>query len=143
MYYDCIALKLRDVTALTDKFYAKRIKDLGLPILMNHIPLFYILSGCEKPLAFTEIFNMWGISKSSLSEVINKYHKMGFIEKFSSADDKRSFTVVLTEEGKEIRAVLSKLEDELLSKFYSNFGDSMRENFENNVEKVIENLRDI
>ncbi|MCT4542194.1 MAG: winged helix DNA-binding protein [Vallitalea sp.] len=143
MNYDCIVLKLRDVTTLTDKFYAKRIKDLGLPILMNHIPLFYILSGSEKPLAFTEIFNMWGISKSSLSEVINKYHKMGFIDKFSSADDKRSFTVALTEEGKKIRAVLSKLEEELLSKFYSNFGDSMRENFENNVEKVIENLRDI
>jgi len=142
MNYDCIVLKLRDVTALTDKFYAKRIKELGLPILMNHIPLFYILSGFEKPLAFTEIFNMWGISKSSLSEVINKYHKMGFIEKFSSAEDKRSFTVVLTEEGKEIRDILSKLEDELLSKFYSNFGDSMRENFENNVEQVIENLRD-
>lgn len=104
MNYDCIVLKLRDVAALTDKFYAKRIKELGLPILMNHIPLFYILSESEKPLAFTEIFNMWGISKSSLSEVINKYHKMGFIEKFSSADDKRSFTVVLTEEGKEIRA---------------------------------------
>lgn len=98
MNYNCIVLKLRDVTTLIHKFYAKRIKELGLPILINHIPLFYILSGSEKPLAFTEILNMWGISKLSLSEVINKYHKMGFIEKFSSVDDKRSFTVVLTED---------------------------------------------
>ena len=143
MNYSCVALKLKEVNALSDKFYTKKIKELGLPILMNHIPLFYILSSSEKPLVFTEVFNMWDISKSSLSEVINKYQKMGFIEKVSSADDKRSFTIVLTEEGKEIRAILGKIEEEWLSEFYSNFDANTQADFEKHVEQVLKNLSDI
>jgi len=143
MNYNCVALKLKEVNALSDKFYTRKFKELELPILMNHIQLFYILSSSLKPLAFTEIFNMWDISKSSLSEIINKYQKMGFLEKISSADDKRSFTIVLTEEGKEIRAILGKIEDEWLSVFYSNFDDETRADFEKNVERLLKNLSDI
>lgn len=142
MNYECIALKMRDVALLTDKFYAKKIKELGLPILMNHIPLFYILSSSATPLSFTEIFNMWGISKSSLSEVINKYSKMGFVEKISSTDDKRSFAIILTPEGKEIQNILSELEEELLSKFYTNFDSDLRDGFEKNVMQIVDNLSD-
>ncbi|MCT4594991.1 MAG: winged helix DNA-binding protein [Anaeromicrobium sp.] len=141
--YDCIALKLRDVISLTDKFYSRKIKELGLPILMNHIPLFYILSDSEQPLAFTDIYNTWEISKSSLSEVINKYHNMGFVEKILSTEDKRSFTVVLTEEGQKIREELDRISEQLLTKFYSNFDNTTRDKFEKNVDHIISNLRDI
>jgi len=141
--YDCIPLKLRDVITLTDKFYSRKIKERGLPILMNHMPLFYILSNSDQPLAFTDIFNTWEISKSSLSEVINKYHNMGFVEKISSREDKRSFTVVLTEEGRKIREELDFMAEELLMKFYSDFDSTTRDNFEKNVENIISNLSDI
>jgi hypothetical protein len=50
---------------------------------------------------------------------------------------------MLTKEGKEIRNVLSKSEDELLSKFYANFEHITRGSLENNVEQVLENLREI
>lgn len=141
--YDCIPLKLRSVITLTDKFYTKKIKERGLPILMNHMPLFYILSSAGKPLAFTEIFNSWEISKSSLSEVINKYHAMGFVEKILSAEDKRSFSVILTDDGQKIKDVLDEMADELLDKFYSSFNESSRERFEKDVEDIIANLNDI
>jgi len=141
--YDCIPLKLRDVITLTDKFYSRRIKELGLPILLNHMPLFYILSNSNQPLAFTDIFKTWEISKSSLSEVINKYHNMGFVKKIASTEDKRSFSVVLTEEGVKIREQLDGMGDELIAKFYSNFDSATRDNFEKNVEDIISNLNDI
>ena len=143
MNCDCIALKLKDVIVLTEKFYAKRIKELSLPILKNHLPLFYFLSDAERPLAFTEIFNSWEISKSSLSEVINKYHRLGFIEKIDSVEDKRSFSIALTEKGKELRNILAELEYELMTKFYSNFSTDLKVNFEKNVDQVIENLSEI
>lgn len=143
MNYNCVAVKLNKITGLIDKFYVKKIKELNLPILMNHIPLFYILSASTKPLAFTEIFNQWEISKSSLSEVINKYHKMGLVEKISSAEDKRSFSIALTEEGKKVTDTLSDLEDEILTKFYSSFDGEKSKEFDKDVEQVLDNLKDI
>lgn len=68
---------------------------------------------------------------------------MGFVEKISSTEYKRSFTVVLTEEGQKIREELDGMAEELLIKFYSNFDNATRDTFEKNVDDIISNLSDI
>ena len=77
MELGCIFSYINKIGAISNKFLAKRIKEEGLPILQNHSLLFYILPKDKSQLLFSEIVERGKISKSSLSDIINKYENLG------------------------------------------------------------------
>ena len=79
MELGCIFSYINKIGAISNKFLAKRIKEEGLPILQNHSLLFYILPKDKSQLLFSEIVERGKISKSSVSDIINKYED-GFDE---------------------------------------------------------------
>lgn len=143
MKYECVIGKMRDINSNTDKFFTKRINEERMPILINHIPLFYILSFNKEPILFNELSKEWGISKSSLSDIINKYQKLGFVNKYSCNDDKRSVYLSLTEEGVKIKDMLGNFEMELIEFLFKDFDTNEREVFEKRIDHVLRNSNSI
>ena len=84
----CILGKINQINSISNKFIAKKIKEENLPILLNHVPLFYILPEDGTTMIFNEIASIWEISKSSLSDIINKYENQGLIKKCDCSEDK-------------------------------------------------------
>ncbi|MGV8984553.1 MarR family transcriptional regulator [Clostridium sp.] len=136
----CIIRKINDICNISDKYIIKRINEERLPILRNHVPLFYILSGDGTPLLFNEIAKKWKISKSSLSDIIVKYENQGLIKKCSCSEDKRSVYISLTPEANIIKKKLYEIEDEFLNLLQKNFGKDQWNIFENDIEKALSNL---
>lgn len=136
----CIIRKINSISDISDKYIIKRIKEEGLPILRNHIPLFYILSGDGTPLIFNEIANIWNISKSSLSDIIAKYESQGLIKKCSCSEDKRSVYISLTPKATIIKKKLCEIEDEFLNLLLKNFDKDQWNTFENDIDKALSNI---
>ena len=111
-----------------------------MPILRNHIPLFYILSDDGTPLIFNEIANIWNISKSSLSDIITKYENQGLIKKCSCSEDKRSVYISLTPEATIIKKKLCEIEDEFLNLLLKNFDKDQWNTFEDDIDKALRNI---
>lgn len=120
----CILDKVNEINSISNKFIDKKIKEEGLPILQNHIPLFYILPEDGSALIFNEISNIWEISKSSLSEIINKYESQGLIKKYNCLEDKRTVYVSLKSEALYIVRKLLSIEAEFLGLMLNNFDNN-------------------
>ena len=139
----CIIRKINKICNISDKYIIKRINEERLPILRNHVPLFYILSGDGTPLLFNEIANIWKISKSSLSDIIVKYENQGLIKKCCCSEDKRSVYISLTPEANIIKEKLYEIEDEFFNLLRKNFDKDQWNTFENDIEKALSNIERI
>ena len=136
----CIIAKINDISSSASKFIAKRIREKNLPILQNHIALFYILPEDGSALLFNEISNIWEISKSSLSDIINRYENLGLIKKCMCSEDKRSVYINLTKGAIEIKKALEDMEAEFLNLLLCDFGNNERQIFEENIDKCLNNI---
>ena len=139
MEFECAVGKIRYTLSVADRYLTKRINEEHLPILASHIPLFYILPEDRSVMIFNEISKRWQISKSSLSEIINKYQVLGILSKRECPQDKRSIYVALTEEGLEIRASLKRFEAEFLDLMLSGLSEASRAEFEQDLDHVVRN----
>lgn len=143
MKNDCILGKINEINSISNKFIAKKIKEERLPILQTHIPLFYILPEDGSPLIFNEISNIWDISKSSLSDIINKYEKQGLIKKCICFEDKRSVYVSLKPESMYIKQKLQSIEAEFLNLMLNDFDKNERQIFEEYINKALKNVKEM
>jgi len=139
----CILGNINEINSISNKFIEKKIKEERLPILKNHIPLFYILPEDGSPLVFNEISNIWGISKSSLSDIINKYENQGLIKKCICAEDKRSVYISLKPEALYIKQKVESIEVEILDLMLKDFDRNERGIFEENINKVLKNIKEM
>jgi len=140
MKYDCIVGTLREINALSEKHFSKRIKEMNLPILENHIPLFYVLPPSGEAKRYNEIVADWGISKSSISDFINKYVKLGYLIKYPDKEDKRTIYVQMTNEGMKIRECLNEIEEEILTQFFNGFDSLDIKYFTDKADLALNNI---
>ena len=143
MKKNCILGKINEISSISNKYIEKKIKEEGLPLLKNHIPLFYILPEDGSALVFNEIANIWGISKSSLSDIINKYEKQGLIKKCICVEDKRSVYISLKPEALYIKQKIESIEVEILGLMLKDFDRNERQIYEESFDKVLKNIKKI
>jgi DNA-binding MarR family transcriptional regulator len=136
----CIISKINKISEASTKFIMKRLKDEQLTILQNHAALFDILPENGSKMLFNEIAGIWKISKSSLSDIINKYESQGLIKKCVCDADKRSVYISLTSEGIYIKEKLQIMEKEFLNLLLEDFNEEQRKTFENNIDNALENI---
>ncbi|ERK31012.1 MarR family transcriptional regulator [Clostridium intestinale] len=137
----CIMGKINMISETFDKFMIKKIKAEGLPILQNHITLFHILPEDGSKLLFNEVASIWKISKSSLSDIINKYVNQGLINKFECYEDRRSIHISLTEDAIPIKLRILELEEEFRTALLKNFTQEERVVFEDNINSALNNIK--
>lgn len=137
----CLISKINEISTIYIKFIVKKLRDEGLPILQNHIALFYILPEDGSALLFNEISNIWGISKSSLSDIVNKHESQGLIKKCTCFEDKRSVYIRLTPEGLYIRKKLKNMETEFMNLLLSDIDKKEMETIEANIDKFLKNIK--
>ena len=89
---------------------------------------------------FNEIASTWKISKSSLSDIINKYESQGLINKCMCSEDKRSVYISLTPEAVVIKQKLQVMEREFLDIILKDFGEDEKKVFEDNIDKALKNI---
>ncbi len=117
----CIIGKIWELSSYLDEQVKYKLKEAQLPILRNHIPLFYILPESGEALRFNELAAQWNISKSSLSDIITKYEALGLIKKCECSTDKRNLYLSLTEKAIHLKERLYILEDEILAECFGDF----------------------
>lgn len=136
----CIISKINKISEASTKFLIKKIKDEQLPILQNHATLFDILPEDGSKMLFNEIAGIWKISKSSLSDIINKYESQGLIKKCVCDADKRSVYISLTPEAIYIKEKLQMMEKEFLNLLLIDFSEEQRKIFEDNIDNALKNI---
>ena len=126
----CIIGKIEEIGLISHRYMEKRIKEENLPILKNHIPLFYILPENGDKMLFNALAKSWGISKSSLSEMIVKYENIGLI--------KKCVYISLLPDAVKIKRILQQIQKEFLDKIMIDFTECEKRTFESALDKALE-----
>lgn len=123
------------------KFIEKKLKEKGIedlaPSYGNILTVLYDNNG---KLNMKEISSLLGKDKSTISSLINKLKKMGYIEKEKSKKDKRVTYIVLTDKSRKIKSDFDEISKELSMVAYKNFSNEEKEIFLKLLKRINNNF---
>jgi DNA-binding MarR family transcriptional regulator len=90
-----------ELTARMQKLFHERDNSYTLCVVIGDIEcaLLRFLHKINRPLRMREIAKMYEISNAKVTRVLNKLVRMGFVERYHSEDDRRSWFARITSEG--------------------------------------------
>jgi len=90
-----------ELTARLQQLFHERDNSYTLCVVIGDIEcaLLRFLHKINRPLRMREIAKMYEISNAKVTRVLNKLVRMGFVERYHSEDDRRSWFARITEEG--------------------------------------------
>lgn len=136
----CVLSMINEINNLSNEFIKKELQALGIPVIINHVPLFYILPEDGSSIEFRELREAWGKSKSSLSDILKKYELLGYVYKVPTSD-KRCVMIGLTEEAIKLKQRFIAIEAKILDQMVIGFSAKDRERLENDIVKVLNNMK--
>ena len=78
--------------------------------------------------------------KSTVTALINKLVKLGYVEKIKDINDNRTIFVELTEKGRKLESVFFKISDNLISKVYKDIPENERKEVVRILKKIKNNF---
>lgn len=137
----CVTRTIKEFSDANCKYLTRIVKENGITIAHNHIDIFRMLD--EKEQTFTSLINNLNYSKSTLSDVINKYTEMGLIEKKTCSKDKRVTYICLSNEGIEMFNTFKQVNQQYRDALFAGMNEEHIEMFTNILELLTKNLNDI
>ncbi len=137
MALTCVIGKINQMNKLAEEYVNLRIKQDQLPVLRSHVSLFYILPESGEKMRFQDLVDIWGVSKSSASEVVVKYEQMGLLEKCTCADDKRNVFVSLKPEAVALKRKFEKIEQDFLELILADLSEEEKGQFSEYLDRAI------
>ena len=94
----------------------------------------------SEKLTMKELADKISRDKSTITALVDKLIKHGYVEKTRDISDNRVVFVTLTEKGKELKPMFEKISQELLSRVYTGISQNEREELIKTLKKIKNNF---
>lgn len=94
----------------------------------------------DSKLTMKEIAKRIGKDKSTVTPLVNKLVKLGYVQKEKSEEDKRTTFLVLTNKGREIESEFRAISNEVITTAYTGFSEEEKEVFLKYLKKLNNNF---
>lgn len=91
-------------------------------------------------ISIRELAQKTSLEKSTLTSMLDRLEKNGFIQRVPSKDDRRKILIKLTEKDREMQAVYTQICGEKLELFYKGFTEKEIDKFEGYLSRILNNL---
>ena len=91
-------------------------------------------------LSIIDLAKETGLSKSTLTSMLDRLEKSGHIRRVHSTEDRRKILVYLTEKNKQLQSSYIRVSQEMTEIFYANFTAQERDQFDNFLNRLLNNL---
>ncbi len=88
-----------------------------------------------------ELSDRTGLAKTTLTSMLDRLEKSGNIQRINDLSDRRTVKIKLTETAKSLKSQYDEVSLKMNEIFYEGFSDDEIFRFENNLRKVLENLK--
>lgn len=134
MSYFILMQKFKSVAKLWADF-EKRPHTFGEQTLYNSEMCMLMIISKNPQISITNIAKIANMTKGTVSEIIKKIEKKGFVEKTQSADNASKLALSLTKQGKEVIKIHDKIHEEMDMGFKKDLENLSEENI-----KIMEEL---
>lgn len=136
---DIISL-ISNIRNSANKFIINEMDKYGIKGLApSHGDIIFALLKNEK-LTMKELTEKIDKDKSTLTALVNKLVRLGYVEKTRDVEDNRNVFVTLTKQGRSLEEIFKKISDELISTTYKNISENEREEVIEILKKIKNNF---
>ena len=125
---------------LSGRIFAKIMKKSGIDEInpaQGRI-LFVLWNKDEIPIS--ELSRKTMLSKSTLTSMLDRLEKAGYVIRNYSQEDRRKILIKRTEKDKDLEKTYTQVSDEMINLFYRGFTPKEIDNFEGYLKRVLHNL---
>lgn len=128
------------IKGLMSQFIISELEKQGIEgIVPSHGSIIVSLLHNES-LTMRELAKKIGKDPSTVTTLVKKLNHFGYIDLTRDSVDKRVTRVSLTNEGKKLEEVLTKISEKIYDRQYQNISDKEKEIFREVLKKMIENF---
>jgi len=108
-------------------------------IVTSHGDIIYALLNQQK-MTMAEIAHSIGRDKSTVTTLIDKLVKLGYVVKERDTTDTRVVYVTLTDRGTELKPIFETISNKVLGTFYDGISENERQELARILDKIYHNL---
>jgi DNA-binding MarR family transcriptional regulator len=124
---------------LGGRIFARMLKDYNIEINPAQGRIMFVLWQ-EDGIPIRELARRTSLEKSTLTAMLDRLEKMGYVRRIHSADDRREILVERTEQDKSWQDVYVKVSQEMSILFYKGFSESEIEQLDGYLRRLLDNL---
>ena len=140
---DVVIGVISNIREKSAQFINEELKNQGVEGLINsHGTVLSAMYDNDGKMTMNGIAKFVGKRKSTITDMVKKLEKLGYVSREKSREDARVIEVSLTEKGWEFRETFKKVSKKLLDKTYEGFSKEEKEVLMGLLFKIRKNFRD-
>lgn len=96
----------------------------------------------ENNLPIVELSKRTGLAKTTLTSMLDRLENKNFLSRCADKENRRQIRIVLTEKAKELENKYNEVSKEMSEIFYCNFSDNEIQDFEDKLNRILDNLKE-
>lgn len=125
---------------LAGRLFAEKLKKYNLDEINPAQGRILFVLWRKDGISIRELAKKTSLSKSTLTSMLDRLEVAGYIERASSAGDRRKILIKLTENDGKLRNIYKKVSDEMTELFYDGFSAGEISEFEKYLRQILDNL---
>ena len=124
---------------LAGRIFTKMLKDYQIEINPSQGRIMFVLWQNEE-ISFKELAKKASLGKSTLTSMLDRLEKMGYIERIPSKIDRRKIMIKSTEKDKNLTNKYVQISQKMNGIYYKGFTDREIDTFEDYLSRIFDNL---
>lgn len=122
------------------RIFSKILKDSGIDEINPAQGRILFVLWSKDEISITELARRTMLSKSTLTSMLDRLEKTGYLTRIRSKEDRRTILIKRTEKDKRLESKYMQVSEEMTRLFYKGFTQSEIDEFENTLERLLSNL---
>ena len=132
-------LLLAKIHQIMNRIFNKMLKDYGIEELNSGQGRILFVLWQQDNIPIRELSVKTQLTKSTLTSMLDRLEKKDFLSR-ESGNDRREFIVKLSDKSKRLKKDYEKISGEMTEVFYGNLTEGERDNFEDYLRRILDNL---
>jgi len=122
-----------------ERIFVRRLKQYGIEINPAQGRIMFALWQ-KDGIAINELAKKTQLKKSTLTSMLDRLAKLGYIKRLHFKEDRRKILIKRTEKDRRMEKKYVEVSEEMTRLFYKQFSRSQIVRFENDLERILDNL---
>lgn len=125
---------------ISGRIFAKILKEEGIELNPAQGRIMFVLWE-QDGISIQELAAKSSLSKTTLTSMLDRLEKMGYIQRDPSQDDRREILIKLTDKDKSLRDKYQQVSEKMTELFYNGLSIDEIIGFEKTLNQLYENLK--
>ncbi|HUT80750.1 MAG TPA: MarR family transcriptional regulator [Candidatus Bathyarchaeia archaeon] len=125
---------------LSGRIFAKILKEEGIELNPAQGRIMFVLWDQDN-ISIQELATKTSLSKTTLTSMLDRLEKMGYIQRTPSQDDRREILIKLTAKDRSLQTKYQQVSEKMIELFYEGMSDEEIIIFEKTLSELYENLK--